>query len=86
MKQRGDNVFGAATEPHDVPPDVHHCTSNRGWQLYEGQEGRLWFARRRDALQTASLMASAVHRNHGIPTAVIVDLAGCEAVMVAAHG
>lgn len=57
-----------------------------GWQLYEGHEGRLWFARRREALQTAALMASTLHENHGIPTAVIVDMAGCESVMVAAHG
>jgi hypothetical protein len=61
-------------------------SSSCGWQLYEGEEGRFWFSRRADALETADIMAGAVHQQHGIPTAVVMDMAGRESVMVVAHG
>ncbi len=57
-----------------------------GWQLYEGDQGRLWFASRSDAMETADLMATSLHENHGIPTAVVMDMAGCESVMLNSHG
>lgn len=57
-----------------------------GWQLFEGHEGRQWFARREQALETADLMAASLHEHHGIPTAVIIDMAGRESVMVGCHG
>jgi len=60
--------------------------STCGWQLYEGEEGRFWFARWGDALATADAMASAMHQRQGTPTAVIMDMAGRESVMVVAHG
>lgn len=62
------------------------CAESRGWQLYEGQEGRHWFARRDDALETAGIMASRLHEFHGIPTAVVMDMAGHETVEVSRHG
>lgn len=61
-------------------------SSTSGWQLYEGDEGRFWFARRDDALTTADIMACAAHEQRGIPTGVLVDMAGRESVMVVAHG
>ncbi len=61
-------------------------SSTCGWQLYEGEEGRFWFARWNDALQTANIMASAIHQQRGVPTAVVMDMAGRESVMVYAHG
>jgi hypothetical protein len=61
-------------------------SSTCGWQLYEGEEGRYWFARWHDALETADIMASAMHQQQGIPTAVVMDMAGRESVMVSAHG
>ena len=59
-----------------------HC----GWQLYEGDQGRLWFASRTDAVETADLMATSLHENHGIPTAVVMDMAGRESVMLVCRG
>ena len=60
--------------------------TSSGWQLYEGDTGRFWFSRRDDAMETAGIMASALHEHHGIPTGVVMDMAGREAVMVACHG
>ncbi|WP_162455218.1 hypothetical protein [Pseudoxanthomonas kalamensis] len=57
-----------------------------GWQLYEGDEGKFWFSRWDDALETADIMAGALHERHGIPTAVVMDMAGREAVLVSSHG
>lgn len=57
-----------------------------GWQLFEGEEGRYWFARWDDALETADTMAAAAHAHRGIPTAVVMDMAGREAVLVVSHG
>jgi hypothetical protein len=62
------------------------ASASSGWQLFEGGEGRQWFARRDHALETAGLMAVSLHKYHGIPTAVIVDMAGSESVMLACHG
>ncbi len=61
-------------------------SANTGWQLYEGDQGRLWFASRSDAMETADLMAASLHANHGIPTAVVMDMAGRESVMLMCHG
>lgn len=60
--------------------------ASSGWRLYEGDEGRLWFACRERALETADLMAASLHEYHGIPTGVVMDMAGREAVMVTCHG
>lgn len=57
-----------------------------GWQLYEGDQGRSWFASRHEAVDTADLMATALHEQHGIPTAVLMDMAGRESVMLVCHG
>lgn len=57
-----------------------------GWQLYQGDQGRFWFARRDQALETADIIAAALHEQHGIPTAVVMDMAGREAVMLSQHG
>lgn len=62
------------------------AASASGWQLCEGLECRLWFAQRSEALATANLMARMLHANHGIATAVLVEMVGCESVRVAAHG
>ncbi|HEX7802389.1 MAG TPA: hypothetical protein VF471_06490 [Pseudoxanthomonas sp.] len=61
-------------------------SAHSGWQLYEGDQGRLWFASRNDAVETADLMATSLHENHGIPTAVVMDMAGRESVMLVCHG
>lgn len=61
-------------------------SSTCGWQLYEGQTGSFWFACWHDALQAADIMASTLHQQQGIPTAVVMDMAGRESVMVSAHG
>lgn len=61
-------------------------SAHSGWQLYEGDQGRLWFASRNDAMETADLMAMSLHENHGIPTAVVMDMAGRESVMLMSHG
>jgi hypothetical protein len=61
-------------------------SASSGWQLYEGDQGRLWFASRNDAMETADLMATSLHRQHGIPTAVVMDMAGRESVMVLCCG
>ena len=61
-------------------------SSSSGWQLYEGDQGRLWFASRSDAMETADLMAASLHEHHGIPTAVVMDMAGRESVMLMCHG
>lgn len=61
-------------------------SARSGWQLYEGDQGRLWFASRNEAMETAGLMATSLHANHGIPTAVIIDMAGRESVMLMSHG
>ena len=55
-------------------------SARTGWQLYEGNEGRQWFASRGDAMETADLMAASLHAHHGIPTAVIQRLASDAAV------
>ncbi|WCE02627.1 hypothetical protein [Pseudoxanthomonas sp. JBR18] len=62
------------------------AASDQGWQLYEGEHGRFWFTDRDEALHTASVIASSLHERHGISTAVIMDMAGREAVLVARHG
>lgn len=62
------------------------AASTAGWQLCEGLERRLWFARRSEALATADLMARILHANHGIATAVLIEMVGRDSVMVAAHG
>ncbi|MET0583145.1 MAG: hypothetical protein ABWX88_02775 [Pseudoxanthomonas sp.] len=61
-------------------------SADSGWQLYEGDQGREWFASRSDALETADMMAMSLHAQHGIPTAVLVDMAGRESVMLVSHG
>jgi len=61
-------------------------SASNGWQLFEGDEGRQWFSRRDHALEAANLMAASLHEHHGIPTAVLVDMAGSESVMVGCHG
>lgn len=61
-------------------------SANTGWQLYEGDQGRLWFASRSDAMETADLMAASLHAHHGIPTAVVMDMAGRESVVLMCHG
>jgi hypothetical protein len=61
-------------------------SASSGWQLFEGSEGREWFACRDQALETAGVMAASLHEHHGIPTAVVVDMAGRESVMLACHG
>ena len=61
-------------------------STRSGWQLFEDGEGRQWFACREQALERAGLMAACLHENHGIPTGVIVDMAGRESVMVVCHG
>lgn len=58
----------------------------QGWQLYEGEHGRLFFQDRKEALHTAGVIAANLHQQHGIRTAVVVDMAGCEAVLVSRHG
>lgn len=60
-------------------------SASTGWQLYEGDQGRFWFASRSDAMETADLMAASLHAHHGIPTAVIMDM-GRESVMLMCHG
>ncbi|MFT3763351.1 MAG: hypothetical protein QM761_12265 [Pseudoxanthomonas sp.] len=62
------------------------CAASDGWQLYEGEEGRRWFAHRDEALATADMIAAQLHECHGIPTAVVMDMAGREAVEVSRHG
>lgn len=57
-----------------------------GWQLYEGDQGKQWFATRSDAVHAADLMAASLHAYHGIPTGVVMDMAGRESVMLAVHG
>lgn len=59
---------------------------DQGWQLYEGEQGRFWFSDRSEALQRASVIAASLHRQHGIRTAVVMDMAGREAVVVSRHG
>jgi len=61
-------------------------SARSGWQLYEGDQGRLWFASRNDAIETADLMATSLHQQHGIPTAVVMDMAGRESVMLISRG
>lgn len=61
-------------------------SAHSGWQLYEGDQGRLWFASRNHAMETADLLAMSLHENHGIPTAVVMDMAGRESVMLICHG
>jgi hypothetical protein len=61
-------------------------SARSGWQLYEGDQGRSWFASRNDAMETADLMATSLHEQHGIPTAVLMDMAGRELVMLMSHG
>jgi hypothetical protein len=46
----------------------------------------MWFACREQAMATADLMAASLHEYHGIPTAVIMDMAGRESVMMICHG
>jgi len=59
---------------------------DQGWQLYEGEHGRLWFNDRAEALHTAGVIAATLHHQHGIHSAVVVDMAGHEAVVVSRHG
>ncbi|MEP6906678.1 MAG: hypothetical protein ABI858_01665 [Pseudoxanthomonas sp.] len=61
-------------------------SASTGWQLYQGDQGRQWFASRDDAMETADLMAASLHAHHGIPTAVVMDMAGRESVMLMCHG
>ncbi|SEM07976.1 hypothetical protein SAMN05428989_2989 [Pseudoxanthomonas sp. GM95] len=59
---------------------------DQGWQLYEGEQGRFWFNDRAEALHTAGVIANNLHLQHGIRSAVIMDMAGREAVLVSRHG
>jgi hypothetical protein len=59
---------------------------DRGWQLYEGEYGRFWFSDRAEALHTATVIASTLHTQHGIRSAVVMDMDGREAVVVSCHG
>ncbi|WDS34657.1 hypothetical protein [Pseudoxanthomonas sp.] len=59
---------------------------DQGWQLYEGEHGRFWFNDRAEALHTARVIASNLHVQHGIRSAVVMDMAGREAVLVSRHG
>lgn len=61
-------------------------SASSGWRLQEGGYDRFWFARRDDALETAGIMAAALHEHHGIPTAVVIEMPGHDPVMVASHG
>jgi hypothetical protein len=57
-----------------------------GWQLYEGEYGRSWFQNLGDARDNANLLAATLHQHHGIPTAVVMEMTGSEAVLLASHG
>lgn len=57
-----------------------------GWQLYEGEYGRNWFDNLGDARENAKLLAATLHQHHGIPTAVVMEMTGSEAVLLARHG
>jgi hypothetical protein len=57
-----------------------------GWQLYEGEYGRSWFQTLGDARENAELLAATLHHHHGIPTAVVMEMMGNEAVLLASHG
>jgi hypothetical protein len=59
---------------------------DQGWQLYEGEHGRFWFNDRAEALHTAGVIASNLHAQHGIRSAVVMDMAGREAVLISRHG
>ncbi|MET1161148.1 MAG: hypothetical protein ABWY48_01300 [Pseudoxanthomonas sp.] len=61
-------------------------SASNGWQLYEGDQGREWFASRYEAVETADLIAMSLHTQHGIPTGVLMDMAGSESVMLVCHG
>ncbi|WP_337052824.1 hypothetical protein [Pseudoxanthomonas sp. USHLN014] len=58
----------------------------QGWQLYEGDQGRQFFEDREEALHTAALIAATLHQRHGIRSGVVMDMTGCEAVLVSRHG
>lgn len=62
------------------------AANDNGWQLYEGEHGRSWFETLGDAHDNARLLAATLYEHHGIPTAVVMDMAGREAVVVARHG
>lgn len=62
------------------------CAHGQGWQLYEDEQGRFWFSDRAEAMHTAGVMAASLHQQHGIRSAVVLDMAGCESVLVSRHG
>lgn len=62
------------------------AASHQGWQLYEGEHGRSSFDSLSDARDNAKLLAATLFEHHGIPTAVVMDMAGREAVVLARHG
>lgn len=62
------------------------AAATEGWQLYEGEHGRSWFETLGDARDNAQLLAATLYEHHGIPTAVVMDMAGREAVVVTRHG
>lgn len=62
------------------------AASHHGWQLYEGEHGRSSFENLSDARDNAKLLAATLFEHHGIPTAVVMDMAGREAVVLARHG
>ncbi len=57
-----------------------------GWQLYEGEHGRSSFDNLSDARDNARMLAATLYEHHGIPTAVVMDMAGREAVVLTRHG
>lgn len=59
---------------------------DQGWQLYEGEHGRFWFNDRAEALHTAGVIAANLLAQHGIRSAVVMDMAGREAVVVSRYG
>ncbi|MGN6223901.1 hypothetical protein [Pseudoxanthomonas sp.] len=62
------------------------AAANEGWQLYEGEHGRSRYPTLNDARDSARLLAATLYEHHGIPTAVVMDMAGREAVVVSRHG
>lgn len=62
------------------------ASTEEGWQLYEGEHGRSSFDTLSAARDSARLQAATLYEHHGIPTAVVMDMAGREAVVLTRHG
>lgn len=62
------------------------ASTTDGWQLYEGEHGRSSFDNLSDARDNARMLAATLYEHHGIPTAVVMDMAGREAVVLTRHG